>query len=391
MQLIEVNSKEQEKEWILFPVLLYKDDPNFIRHIDREVMDVFDRKVNKFYGHEGSETVRWLLQKDGQTIGRIAAFVNGKTARLEDYPVGGCGFFDCINDQQAANLLFDAARDWLKARGMEAMDGPVNFGERDKYWGVLIDGFEEQNYGMNYNAPYYKALFENYSFGLYFNQHTFGRSMSKEGNDLEPRFYERAQQALDNPDITFRYLRKNEFDRAHVYFHEVYTKAWGGHKGVKPMTLEQAEKMFKKLKPIADLRLLYFGFHRDRPIAFYLSMPELNQLFKYVNGNMNWWGKLKFLYHKWRGGNTKMLSIVFGVVPEWHGKGVESAIVVAYSKVAWEEGLPYTRVEMNWIGDFNPKMMHVCKQLGASIIRTHATYRYLFDREKPFERCPIIE
>jgi GNAT superfamily N-acetyltransferase len=391
MQLIEVTTPKQEKEWILFPVTLYKDDPNFIRHIDREVMDVFDRKVNKFYTYEGSATVRWLLQRDGQTIGRIAAFVNGKTARLEDYPVGGCGFFDCINDQQAANMLFDAARDWLKARGMEAMDGPVNFGERDKYWGVLIDGFEEQNYGMNYNAPYYKALFENYGFGLYFNQHTFGRLVDKKTGDLEPRFYERAQKALDNPDITFRYLSKSEFDKAHVYFHEVYTKAWGSHKGVKPMTLEQAEKMFKKLKPIADMRLLYFGFYKEQPIAFYLSIPELNQLFKYVDGNMNWWGKLKFLYHKWRGGNTKMLSIVFGVIPEWHGKGVESAIVVAYSKVAWEEGLPYTRVEMNWIGDFNPKMMHVCEQLGAYIIRTHATYRFLFDRERKFERCPIIE
>jgi hypothetical protein len=390
MQLIEVTTPQQEKEWILFPVTLYKDDPNFIRHIDREVMDVFDPKVNKFYTYEGSETVRWLLQRDGKTIGRIAAFVNGKTARLEDFPVGGCGFFDCINDQQAANMLFDAARDWLRARGMEAMDGPVNFGERDKYWGVLIDGFEEQNYGMNYNAPYYKALFENYGFGLYFNQHTFGRD-SDPKNDLDPSFYEKARPALENPDITFRYIPKSEFGKAPEYFLEVYTKAWGGHKGVKPMNIEQARKIFQKLKPIADPKLIWFGFHKEQPIAFYISIPELNQLFKYVDGNMNWWGKLKFLYHKLRGRNTKMLGIVFGVVPEWHGKGIETAIVVAFSKLIWGEGLPYKQVEMNWIGDFNPKMMRVCENLGASIIRTHATYRYLFDREKPFERCPIIE
>lgn len=390
MQLIEVTTKQQEKEWILFPVSLYKDDPNFIRHIDREVMDVFDPKVNKFYTYEGSATIRWLLQKDGQTIGRIAAFVNGKTARLEDYPVGGCGFFDCINDQQAANMLFDAARDWLRARGMEAMDGPVNFGERDKYWGVLIDGFEEQNYGMNYNAPYYKALFETYGFQLYFNQYTFGRD-SDPKNDLEPSFYEKASWALNNPDISFRYIPKSELHKAPEYFLEVYTKAWGGHKGVKPMDIEGARKIFKKLKPIADPRLIWFGFYKEQPIAFYISIPELNQLFKHVDGNMNWWGKLKFLYHKLKGENTKMLGIVFGVVPEWHGKGIESAIVVAFSKLIWGEGLPYKQVEMNWIGDFNPKMMRVCEHLGASIIRTHATYRYLFDRERPFERCPIIE
>lgn len=390
MELIEVTTPQQEKEWILFPVTLYKDDPNFIRHIDREVMDVFDRKVNKFYTYEGSATIRWLLQKDGKTIGRIAAFVNGKTARLEDFPVGGCGFFDCINNQEAANMLFDAARDWLRARGMEAMDGPVNFGERDKYWGVLIDGFEEQNYGMNYNAPYYRALFENYGFELYFNQHTFGRD-SDPKNDFGPSFYEKARPALENPDITFRYIPKSELYKAPEYFLEVYTKAWGGHKGVKPMDIDGAKKIFKKLKPIADPKLIWFGFHKEQPIAFYISIPELNQIFKYVDGNMNWWGKLKFLYHKLRGRNTKMLGIVFGVVPEWHGKGVESAIVVAFSKLIWGEGLPYKQVEMNWIGDFNPKMMRVCENLGASIIRTHATYRYLFDREKPFERCPIIE
>ena len=273
---------------------------------------------------------------------------------------------------------------------MEAMDGPVNFGERDKNWGVLIDGFAEQNYGMLYNAPYYQKLYENYGFGLYFNQYTFGRVVDA-SKDFDPRFYERAQEALNNPDITFRYIKKKNFDQAAVFFHEVYTKAWGGHSGVKPMTLKQAQKMFAKLKPIADERLIYFGFYKDKPISFFLSIPELNQLFKHVNGKMNWLGKLKFLYHMKTGSCKKMLGIVFGVIPEWHGKGVESAMVVSYSDIAWNKGLPYKTIEMNWIGDFNPKMMRVCEQLGAEIWRTHATYRYLFDREKEFVRCPIIE
>jgi hypothetical protein len=129
---------------------------------------------------------------------------------------------------------------------------------------------------------------------------------------------------MENPDITFRYIPKSEFDKAPAYFLEVYTKAWGGHKGVKPMDIEGAKKIFKKLKPIADPKLIWFGFYKEQPIAFYISIPELNQLFKHVDGNMNWWGKLKFLYHKLRGRNTKMLGIVFGVVPEWHGKGIET-------------------------------------------------------------------
>ena len=141
MKLIEVKSVAQEKEWIQFPIRLYQNDPLYIRPIDAEIKEVFDKEKNRTYSYDKSEAVRWTLEKDGITIGRIAAFVNGKTCDTEDQPVGGCGFFDCIDDQEAANLLFDTAKNWLAERKMEAMDGPVNFGERDKNWGVLIDGF----------------------------------------------------------------------------------------------------------------------------------------------------------------------------------------------------------------------------------------------------------
>ena len=141
MELIEVKNAQQENEWVLFPTRLYANDPLYIRPIDKEITEIFDPNTNRFFSFDKSEVVRWLLQKDGITIGRIAAFVNGKTYNTENQPTGGCGFFDCTDDQEAANMLFDAAKDWLKQRGMEAMDGPVNFGERDKNWGVLVDGF----------------------------------------------------------------------------------------------------------------------------------------------------------------------------------------------------------------------------------------------------------
>ncbi len=389
MQLEEVVTTGQESEWVQFPTQLYAEDSNYIQPIDQEVRDVFNSETNRVFKEPKSEAIRWILKRDGETVGRIAAFVNGHNYHKEKQPTGGCGFFDCIDDQEAANTLFDAAKSWLEIRGMEAMDGPINFGERDKFWGVLVDGFTQQNYGMLYNAPYYQKLLEGYGFQEYFKQYTYARDIRKT-KDFTPRFYERAQQALKNPDLTFRHLTKKEMPKAAHYFLEVYTKAWGGHPGVKPMTLEQCEKMFKKLAPVADMRLLYYGFYKEQPIAFFLSIPELNQLFKHVNGKMNLIGKLKFLYHKTMGTCNKALGLVFGVVPEWHGNGVEAAIVVAFSKLAWGKGLPYETIEMNWCGDFNPKMMRVCEQLGSEIIKTHATYRYLFDKEKPFERCPVI-
>jgi len=389
MQLIEIKTKQQETDWILFPVKLYTNDTNYIRPIDQEVRDVFDPNKNGLYKSKESAAIRYLLRKEGKTIGRIAVFVNGKTLKTEKQPTGGCGFFDCINDQKAADLLFDTAKNWLQQRGMEAMDGPINFGERDKNWGVLINGFTEQNYGMFYNAPYYQKLYENYGFQLYFKQFTYGRG-SEKSNDFDPAFYNRAKRALSNPHLSFRHLTKKELHLAPHYFHEIYNKAWGGHAGVKPMSIRQCELMFKKIKPIADIRLLYFGFYKEKPISFYISIPEINQLFKHVNGKMNLLGKMKFMYHKWTGSCTKMLGLVFGVIPEWQGKGVESAMVVAFSDLAWVKSLPYTSVEMNWMGDFNPQMLRVCEQLGAKVVKTHATYRYLFDRNKNFERYPIL-
>lgn len=389
MEIIEVKDRRTEKEFNDMQVDIYRDHPNWIRPIDQEINDTFDKSKNRLYG-EGGEAIRWVLRDGGKTIGRVAAFVNPRTVEADTYRVGGLAFFECIDNQDAANLLFDTAKEWLEKRDIKAMDGPINYGERDKFWGLLVDGFTEPNYGMFYHPPYYQKLFEGYGFQVYFYQYTYGRVFDQ-SKDFEPRFYEKAQQTINNPDFTYRYLEKSEYKDAPKYFLEVYTKAWGGHKGVKPLTIEQAEKIFKKLAPIADNQLLYFGFYKGEPISFFISIPEINQLFKYVNGKMDLLGKLKFVYHKWKGDCRKCLGLVFGVAPEFQGQGVESAMVVSFSKIAWGIGMPYDTIEMNWIGDFNPKMMKVAEQLGATIWKTHATYRKIFDSSIPFERYPILE
>jgi hypothetical protein len=131
-------------------------NPAYIRPIDKEINEVFDPERNKAFRH--GEVTRWILKDDeGRLIGRIAAFVNKKYKNKgDDVPVGGVGFFDCINNQEAADMLLDVARHWLGQRGMEAMDGPINFGERDKWWGLLVEGFHEPLWSMNFNPPYYK-------------------------------------------------------------------------------------------------------------------------------------------------------------------------------------------------------------------------------------------
>ena len=144
------------------------------------------------------------------------------------------------------------------------------------------------------------------------------------------------------------------------------------------------------MKPILDRRLLYFGFYKGEPVSFFLSLPEINQIFKYVNGKLNWIGKLKFLYHSLMKTNRKAFGILFGVVPEHQGKGLDGAMIMNSRAVLQDQYNRYDEYEMNWIGDFNPKMILVVEQVGGTVCKRHATYRKLFDETKPFKRAPIL-
>ena len=148
MQLIEVSNASTAKQFIKVNVLMNAGNPNYIRPLDSEVDDVFNPEKNKHakYG----ETKRWILKDDdGKLMGRIAAFTHSKYINKgTEFTTGGIGFFDCINNQSVANQLFDAAKQWLQSKCMDAMDGPINFGDRDKWWGLLVEGFENENHGQ---------------------------------------------------------------------------------------------------------------------------------------------------------------------------------------------------------------------------------------------------
>lgn len=386
VKLVEVNDPATRKEFLLLPVRLYKDDPNWIRPLDKDIEGVFDPKVNKFFRH--GEAVRWILQNDsGETIGRVAAFINRKTAKTTDYVSGGMGFFECFDNEEAAFMLFNTCKAWLEEREMEAMDGPINFGERDKWWGLLVDGFLEPNYCMPYHFPYYRKFFDGYGFKVYFEQYTYHRKVE---DPLPPMYQDKADRIARSSDYHFENISKSKLEKYAEDFRYVYNKAWVKHSGVREMPKSQAMSIMKQMKPVLDEDLIWFAYFKQEPVAFFIMIPELNQIFKHLNGKLNWMGKIKFLYHKLKGTCTKMFGVAFGVIPEFQGKGLEGAIVIAAAKKI-QPSARYTDFEMNWIGSFNPKMIKICESVGAKVIKTHFTYRYIFDQSKPFKPAPVIE
>ena len=169
--IVETKTSGQVQAFIDLPRKLYKHDASWICTLDSDIRSVFDPRKNTFFHHGICN--RWIaLDENGEAVGRIAAFINYQKTEGYDDPTGGIGFFDCINNEEIARQLFEVAKEWLQANGMKAMDGPVNFGENDTFWGLLVEGFQSPSYGMNYNPPYYIDFFESFGFHKLYDQFT---------------------------------------------------------------------------------------------------------------------------------------------------------------------------------------------------------------------------
>jgi hypothetical protein len=387
MRVIKVENKALEQVFLQVPFTIQSGNPAWIPHLDSDIRRVFDSKKNNLL--RDGEAIRWVLADEkGAYLGRIAAFINEKTRNWNGIQVGGLGFFECINSQEAANALFLVASDWLKERGMQAVDGPINLGERDAFWGVLVDGFTEPMYRANFNPPYYAELFKNYGFKLFFKQYTYYRNTDEPLSDI---ILNRAKLILENEHIRFEKVNKKRLAEFGEHFRSIYNAAWVKHQNVGEMTSARAQAIMKAIRPIMDERLMWFAFYEDRPIAFSLMLPDINTLLRKNKGKFGIFQKLKLLLKLKLGRAERIFGVIFGVIPEFQGRGMESALAVTLeNEKSKKPKLPYRSLEMNWIGDFNPKMMKVAEMVGGKIIKEHQTFRLIFDESIEFEREKVI-
>lgn len=388
--LQEVTAPAQVREWLDLPKRIYKGNRNWVCPLDVDVEEVFDPAKNELFAD--GEAIRWVVRDAAnRVVGRIAAFYNREKAAIEEQLTGGCGFFEAVDDQRVADMLFDASRMWLASRGMEAMDGPINFGQRRDWWGLLVEGYEFQPLYKNpYNPPYYKELFENYGFRNYFNQHSFVWRANV--SEASARIFDRAERLYATPGYRVENIDMRNLEEQAENFRLVYNKAWALFSGVRPMSQEEAMQMMRQMKPLIDPNIIFFAYFNDEPIGFFITVPDLNRLIGKFNGKFGWWQKLRLLWDlKVRKQGDRIFGVIFGIAPEFHGKGVESAIMVKYWHFMMEQQTRYKTLELAWIGDFNPVMNRMIETyVCATRHKVHTTYRYLFDREKEFHRCPRL-
>jgi GNAT superfamily N-acetyltransferase len=388
MQIREVISKHDKREFLDFPKRLYKGDPFWVCQLDSSLESVFDPGMNYTFKH--GEANRWILKdEDGHTIGRVAAFIDRIRSTANSQPTGGVGFFEVVENKDAAFLLFDTAREWLTDRGMEAMDGPVNFGENDNNWGLLVEGFMQQGFGMPYHKKYYRAFFEEYGFKNYFEQYSYHREIrnaDKEIVQFPERIMKIAEWLSKRPGYSFSHFEFRNKDKYVNDIVEIYNSTWSVFKeDFTPLDPAFLEESLKKAKYIVDEELIWFAYLHDKPIAFFILFPDLNQILKYFNGSLNPWNLIRFLYFKVTHKITRMRAIVGGVHPSHQNSGVESAIFLQlygeFKKKPW-----FRELELSWVGDYNPKMIAIYEALGAKRAKKHITYRYIINKNLTFIR-----
>lgn len=371
--IFEVTTHRQANEFINLPRKLYKNDPQWICPLDTDIESIFDSRKNSFFHHGVCR--RWILLNDEQkTIGRIAAFINYKKTSGSKEPAGGIGFFECIQDKETAKELFCNAKNWLQAQGMKAMDGPVNFGENDKFWGLLVEGFQSPSYGMNYNPPYYIDFFESFGFEKLYDQFT---NVLKLDKPFPRRFKNISDWVMKKSDYSFEHFSLPDKEKYFSDFREIYNDAWHGFENFVPIEIETIRESFRQMQAIMDAKIIWFAYYKQQPIAFVICLPDANQLLKPLNGKMNLLNKLRFVWYKNTTTVDRLRIIVMGCKQKFHNRGIESALI----RCLQNEVVPRNtikEIELAWVGDFNKKMMALHEATGAVKAKVHRTYRYHF-------------
>jgi hypothetical protein len=384
-RLISVDDKRSRNLFHDVMRMIYKNDKNFVCPPDDMIEGVFTPSKNIFFSH--GEATRWiLLDESGNIAGRVAAFINNKKAYTFQVPTGGMGFFECINDYKAAEKLFEVCRSWLMERGMQAMDGPINFGENDNFWGLLVDGFIPQSFGMNYNPPYYQDFFEKYGFTLYFEQVTNLLDLKK---PFPERFWRIADWVRQKPEYSFRHFSYDDSEKFVSDFIEIYNDAWQFHENFTPSEPEAIRRVLADLKSLLIPEFVWFAYHEGEPIAFEVMLPDINQMLRYFNGKINIWGKLKVGILGKKRIFTRARITIMGVKPHYQKSGIESALFWHMDSVM-KKNPQYKEVELSWVGDFNPKMRMLHEAVGGTFSKRHLTYRKYFVQAPETRRSTII-
>lgn len=359
MRLSEVQSKADWKAFLKVEELLYASDPNHIQ-TEKVTLKKLLLKNKKW------EVKCWVLfNASKELIGRIAAFYF-----KQDKSRAGLGFFECINDKEAAKLLFDKGISWLESNGCQSARFPTNPGDRDQYWGLMIGEKHEPTFGEYHHHNYYEALVEDYGFEVEFDQYTPRIEITA---DLMERWEPTVDRLRSRNTFKLKHFNRRKAGPMIADLVEVYNDAWAGNELATALDEKTVRKAFMSMASLIDDNLIWFAYRDKRPVGFFVALPNINGAIKRSGGHLKtWWDYLKFgWFAYWSKPNTAK-GVIFGIKPEAQGSGVLLLLAYEFYESAYLGG--YKNVELSWIGSFNAKMLSFVEKLGAKPYKQHRTY-----------------
>lgn len=361
-----VQTKKEIDTFLKFAWKIYKDDPYWVPPLLYDKKKVLDRKKNPFFKHAGMEL--FLAERDNKIVGRIAAIKNDLHNKYHNDKIGFFGFFECIDDQSVANILFDTAKNWLIQQGCNAMRGPANPSSNDE-WAMLLEGFEDEpRLLMPYNPRYYLSLCDKYGFQKAKDLFAYKLENQKViGSDKLKRVAEIAQKRSG---IKISQMNMKEFNKELDKVKFVYNKAWAPNWGFVPFTEEEIDTMAKDLKPLVEPSLVLFGEIDNKLVGFALVMLDYNKIFKSMNGRLFPFGFLKLFTQKKKIKWSRILTL--GIVPEYQKRGLDA--VFYWEIVNRAANLGIFLGEASWILEDNEMMNRGAQVMNGEIYKKYRVY-----------------
>ncbi|WP_353480022.1 GNAT family N-acetyltransferase [Haliscomenobacter sp.] len=374
MTIIEV---QNPKDWKLFhrvPHRIYAKDPNWIAPLEGDVQGTFTSGKNHAFDH-GEAKVFVLLDEKDRPAGRIAAFIDHRNNQIQPYPLGGIGYFECINEPDYARALFETAETYLREKGMKAIDGPINFGGRDKFWGLLQTGFDPPLFQETYNPPYYNDLFLANAYIAWEQILTMkGCPVDIDLSRLRA-VIERIRAGNNN--IQVETYTPAKLEKYADDFTEVYNAAFGHYEHFRPADPEGFKKLMGEVKNIIDPKFLGIAYYEDKPAGFCAFFPDINPYLKFAKGKLNWWKAPLFLLKLKLARQRQAKGTGFGVHPAYKTKGI-FAFIVEFMNSDYIQ-TRYNNIYLTTVRAHNKEAVSIYMKTGVYIDRVHIGYRKSLD------------
>ena len=369
VQVIPVTTKAQQKQFIQFAFEHYTDNPNWVPPLIGNQKELLNYKPHPFY--DNAEIQTFLAIRDGKVVGRIAAILDHAHNQHHKEQRGMFGFFESIDDQEVANALFDACKQWHGERGIVQLRGPCNPSQNNE-WGMLLDAYDKPpTFLMPYNHDYYPKLVEGFGFEKSQDMFAFWGSI-KMLETIDPKLQFVVDECVRRFEIKLRRIEKASFDADVDAFMDIYNKAVLGQWGFVPMSPSELKHAAKGFKQLIVPEMTTIAEHEGKPVGIVFGLLDYNPLIKEIKGRLFPFGFLKMLFKRKKLKKIRLLST--NVLPEFQRWGLGVALMARMVPDALAWGVE--EAEFSWVLESNKLSRGTLERGGAKLEKTYRIYDY---------------